>query len=164
MTRKRSYRELQADARSEVDHALERLHGPHHCPSCGHAWTGSSTPPASPPGFPVRDEPALIARAHGLEPTATRLAAALRDALPETLFDVWIAPAVLADSAGDRLLLLAPDHIADWASDRFARVLDRCATDLAGRPLHVTITPGLTQRLADATRSLGSLLSKEEQP
>jgi chromosomal replication initiator protein len=58
-----------------------------------------------------------------LEHTWTVLAAELRAAVGEPLFDVWLAPLTVGAFDGSRLVLQAPAETREWVVDRFGRIL-----------------------------------------
>lgn len=160
MNGRRTYRSLQGDGAAEVAAALDRVDGPHQCPECGHVWTGSSAPAAVPPAIAERSPVDVATRHRQLEPTATRLAAALRDALPEVTFGVWIAPLLLDDVIGDVVYIAAPPQIASWAATRYASLVAGAASRLAGRPMTAQIYASAPT--SDATPKLGDLAGPPE--
>lgn len=146
---RRSYRELVADGQAETEHALR-------CSNCGALVDPSRAPGAATAGPALPPRPDRAARARQLEATATRLAEALRDALPPAAWEVWVAPLTLVDATSAELFLAAPEHLAGWAAERYGPFLDRHATALAGRPLTALVLP---VALPDgATRTLGDLM------
>jgi chromosomal replication initiator protein len=58
-----------------------------------------------------------------LEHTWTVLAAELREAVGEPLFDVWLAPLTVAAFDGSHLVLRAPAETREWVTERFGRIL-----------------------------------------
>jgi len=58
-----------------------------------------------------------------LEHTWTVLAAELRAAVGEPLFDVWLAPLRVGAFDGSRVVLQAPAETREWVVDRFGRIL-----------------------------------------
>jgi len=58
-----------------------------------------------------------------LEHTWTVLAAELRAAVGEPLFDVWLAPLTVAAYDGSRIVLHAPAETREWVTERFGRIL-----------------------------------------
>lgn len=135
----RTYRELQADGERQLE-----------------AGASSSTP-ATPAGLPDRAPVERRTRRHQLEATAARLGHAIRRDVTDTTFELWLGPLVLDDAAAGALFLGAPGPIAGWVRDRFAGVLDRAATDLAGHPMrcHVYVAPD-----AGATATLAELIHR----
>ncbi|MDQ3678745.1 MAG: chromosomal replication initiator protein DnaA [Actinomycetota bacterium] len=56
----------------------------------------------------------------------------LRRAVPDSTFEIWLAPLVPRALVDDVLLVAAPDEIRTWVADRFARVLQTCAAAVIG--------------------------------
>jgi len=135
MSRRRGYRELQADA--------ER--GTVTCPRCHECFTPLDRgrpvrqPSRLPDGFPVRSPLEQAERTAQLEPGTTRLLTAVRERVGESTFHLWIAPLRLIDADGDTLYAVVPDDNARWVRDRFGLLLADVASDLAGRPVRVEI-------------------------
>jgi chromosomal replication initiator protein len=65
-------------------------------------------------------------------PIWTRLQAELRHRVPESTYDVWLAPLRWGGLDGDRLVLLAPADVRAWVQQRFAGVLEDAARTVAG--------------------------------
>lgn len=154
----RSYRELTADGMAELDAERARHQTPAACPHCG-AELNAITTPELPEGMPRRSPDDAVARAAALEATARRLAAVIRDALPAGTFAIWVGPLVLADAAAGRLYFAAPAHLASWAAERYAPLLDRAATRLAGHEIQCIVFAGTAPG-----RSLLDLTSANESP
>jgi chromosomal replication initiator protein len=72
----------------------------------------------------------------GLTPQLARDWAAirteLRTAVPDSTFEIWLAPLTARALLDDTLVLGAPDEIRSWVADRFARVLQTCAAAVLG--------------------------------
>lgn len=77
--------------------------------------------------------------AEPLEHTWTVLAAELRAAVGDSLFDVWLAPLRVGAYDGARLVLQAPAETRDWIVERFGRVLEASAASTLGPQVHVAI-------------------------
>jgi chromosomal replication initiator protein len=58
--------------------------------------------------------------------------AQLRSAVPDSTFEIWLAPLQPRALVGDTLVVAAPDEIRSWVADRFARVLQTCAAAVLG--------------------------------
>jgi chromosomal replication initiator protein len=58
--------------------------------------------------------------------------AELRTAVPDSTFEIWLAPLTARAVLDDTLVLGAPDEIRTWVADRFARVLQTCAAAVLG--------------------------------
>jgi chromosomal replication initiator protein len=56
----------------------------------------------------------------------------LRTAVPDSTFEIWLAPLTARAVVGDTLVVAAPDEIRSWVADRFARVLQTCAATVLG--------------------------------
>jgi chromosomal replication initiator protein len=56
----------------------------------------------------------------------------LRRAVPDSTFEIWLAPLTVRAIIGDTLVVAAPDEIRSWVADRFARVLQTCAAAVLG--------------------------------
>jgi chromosomal replication initiator protein len=66
----------------------------------------------------VTTDPALI---------WTRLQAELRHRVPESTYDVWLAPLRWGGLDGERLVVLAPAHVRGWVQQRFVGILEEAA-------------------------------------
>jgi chromosomal replication initiator protein len=58
--------------------------------------------------------------------------AQLRSAVPDSTFEIWLAPLRPRALHGDTLVICAPDEIRSWVSGRFERVLQTCAAAVLG--------------------------------
>ena len=56
----------------------------------------------------------------------------LRQAVPDSTFELWLAPLRPRAVVDDTLVVAAPDAIRSWVADRFARVLQTCAAAVLG--------------------------------
>lgn len=65
-------------------------------------------------------------------PIWTRLQAELRHRVPESTYDVWLAPLRWGGTEGDRLVVLAPAEVRGWVAQRFAGVLEEAARTVLG--------------------------------
>ena len=52
--------------------------------------------------------------------------------MPDSTFEIWLAPLRPRAVVGDTLVVAAPDEIRSWVADRFARVLQTCAAAVLG--------------------------------
>ena len=77
--------------------------------------------------------------AEPLEHTWTVLAAELRAAVGDSLFDVWLAPLTVGAYDGARLVLQAPAETRDWIVERFGRVLEASAASTLGPQVQVAV-------------------------
>jgi chromosomal replication initiator protein len=63
--------------------------------------------------------------------------------VPDSTFEIWLAPLQARALAGDTLVLEAPDEIRTWVADRFGRVLQTCAAAVLGPHVVVdVVAPG----------------------
>ena len=74
-----------------------------------------------------------------LEHTWTVLAAELRAAVGEPLFDVWLAPLRVAAYDGSHLVLQAPAETREWVTDRFGRILQTSVTAAFGPQVELQV-------------------------
>jgi len=82
---------------------------------------------AAPPKEPITPGPTpQLARDWALIQTQ------LRQAVPDSTFEIWLAPLRPRAVIGDTLVVAAPDEIRSWIADRFARVLQTCAAAVLG--------------------------------
>jgi chromosomal replication initiator protein len=58
--------------------------------------------------------------------------AELRGAVPDSTFEIWLAPLTARALVDGRLIVGAPDEIRSWVADRFAGVLQTCARTVLG--------------------------------
>ncbi len=56
----------------------------------------------------------------------------LRSAVPDSTFEIWLAPLSPRAYADGTLVVQAPDEIRTWVADRFAPVLQTCAAAVLG--------------------------------
>jgi chromosomal replication initiator protein len=75
-------------------------------------------------------------------PSWTRLQAELRQRVPESTFDVWLAPLRWGGSEGEKLVVLTPPEVRTWVTQRFVGVLEDAARTVFGA--------GATVELRDA--------------
>jgi chromosomal replication initiator protein len=72
----------------------------------------------------------------GLTPQLARdwalIQSQLRQAVPDSTFEIWLAALRPRALVGDTLVVAAPDEIRSWVADRFARVLQTCAAAVLG--------------------------------
>ncbi len=59
--------------------------------------------------------------------------------MPDSTFEIWLAPLHPRAILGDTLVLGAPDEIRTWVADRFARVLQTCAAVVLGPQVLVDV-------------------------
>jgi chromosomal replication initiator protein len=58
--------------------------------------------------------------------------AQLRRAVPDSAFEIWLAPLTVRAVTGDTLVVAAPDQIRTWVADRFGGVLQAAAAAVLG--------------------------------
>lgn len=76
---------------------------------------------------------------HSLEHTWSVLAAELRSAVGDGLFEVWLAPLRLTAFDGGRLVLQAPAETRDWIAERFGQVLEATVAGALGQGIAVSV-------------------------
>jgi len=81
---------------------------------------------------PLPKEPITPALTPQLAHDWALIQAQLRSAVPDSTFEIWLAPLAPLALMGDTLVVAAPDEIRSWVADRFARVLQRCAAAVLG--------------------------------
>jgi len=84
------------------------------------------------PTHPLRKESLTPAPTPQLAHDWALIRSGLRRAVPDSTFEIWLAPLDARAIVGDRLLLAAPDEIRSWVSDRFTDVLQTCAAAVLG--------------------------------
>ena len=52
--------------------------------------------------------------------------------MPDSTFEIWLAPLCPRALLGDTLVVAAPEEIRSWVADRFERVLQTCAAAVLG--------------------------------
>jgi chromosomal replication initiator protein len=67
-----------------------------------------------------------------LAPIWTRLQAEVRHRVPESAYDIWLAPLRWGGIDGDRIVLLAPSEVRAWVQQRYAAILDDAARTVLG--------------------------------
>lgn len=139
MSRRRGYRELQADA----------ARGTVTCPHCNSTFAplDGGRPAAGltarmPSDWPQRTPEQRAVRIEVLRPQAERLEVELRRRVGDSTYQLWLAPVRLVDAASDRLYFVAPPEIFEWVAARFLRVIEESAGALAGRPISVVVATG----------------------
>ncbi len=72
----------------------------------------------------------------GLTPQLARdwasIRAELRSAVPDSTFEIWLAPLTARALVDGTLIVGAPDEIRSWVGDRFAPILKSCAASVLG--------------------------------
>ncbi len=63
----------------------------------------------------------------------------LRRAVPDSTFEIWLAPLTARAMIGNTLIVAAPDEIRSWIAERFARVLQTCAASVFGPDTDVDV-------------------------
>jgi chromosomal replication initiator protein len=63
----------------------------------------------------------------------------LRSAVPDSTFEIWLAPLTARALVDDTLVVGAPDEIRSWVAARFARVLQTCAAAVLGPHVAVDV-------------------------
>ncbi|MDX6677317.1 MAG: chromosomal replication initiator protein, partial [Solirubrobacteraceae bacterium] len=79
----------------------------------------------------------------GLTPQLARdwasIRSELRSAVPDSTFEIWLAPLTVRAFVDDTLVVGAPDEIRSWVSDRFGRVLQTCTASVLGEHVAVDV-------------------------
>lgn len=88
-----------------------------------------------------------------LDHTWTVLAAELRAAVGESLFDVWLAPLTVAAFDGSRLVLQAPAETREWVIGRFGRIIQTSVAAAFGPQVEFDIERAGAVPAAGATGS-----------
>jgi len=63
----------------------------------------------------------------------------MREQVPDSTFEIWLAPLRPRALVGDELVVAAPDEIRSWVADRYARVLQSCAAAVLGEQTTVDV-------------------------
>ncbi|HEV7807882.1 MAG TPA: chromosomal replication initiator protein DnaA [Solirubrobacteraceae bacterium] len=79
----------------------------------------------------------------GLTPQLARdwasIRSELRGAVPDSTFEIWLAPLTVRALVDGTLVVGAPDEIRNWVADRFAGVLQTCAAAVLGPHVAVDV-------------------------
>jgi chromosomal replication initiator protein len=94
--------------------------------------------------------------AEPLEHTWTVLAAELRAAVGDSLFEVWLAPLRIGAYDGARVVLQAPAESRDWIVERFGRILESSAAAALGPQVEVSVDAAGMSGADDATREIAT--------
>ncbi len=86
---------------------------------------------------------------HDLDDIWHRLQAELRRAVPESTFEIWLAPLTPVQLDGDVLALEAPVGIRPLVAQRFGRLLDVTAAAILGPGVTVSVDPSPPSELRD---------------
>lgn len=101
---------------------------------------------------------------HSLEHTWSVLAAELRSAVGDTLFDVWLAPLRISAFDGGRLVLQAPGETRDWIVERFGQVLEAGVAAALGQGVAVSVDGPGAARSAQPEPSRGAAAQTPPNP
>src|SRR5437660_1154349 len=66
---------------------------------------------------------------------------ALRTAVGDSMYEVWLAPLDARECSGDILVVDAPAATHAWIAERFGRILESCAGAVLGRRVRVELAP-----------------------
>ncbi len=69
----------------------------------------------------------------------TLICSQMREQVPDSTFEIWLAPLRPRALVGDELVVAAPDEIRSWVADRYARVLQTCAAAVLGAQTTVDV-------------------------
>jgi len=90
----------------------------------------------------------------GLNPHLARdwasIRAQLRSAVPDSTFEIWLAPLAVRAFVDGTLILAAPDEIRSWVGDRFGHVLQASAAAVLGSQTTVDLVAPDAPISADA--------------
>jgi chromosomal replication initiator protein len=75
-------------------------------------------------------------------PIWERIQEELRQAVPASTYDIWLAPLRVVEVDGSALVLEAPRELRGWVADRFARVLQTCSATVLGEEVSVDVRAG----------------------
>ena len=78
---------------------------------------------------------------------------ALRRAVPDSTYEIWLAPLTARALHGDTLVVGAPDEIRSWIAGRYAPVLQSCAAAVLGPATTVDVVSPDAPLHADARQS-----------
>jgi len=87
-------------------------------------------------------------------PAWPTIRAELRRLVGEPTYEIWIAPIELKAWDGELLLLQAPPATQSWVSDRFGRILERCARQILGATVRVAFDGPKQSATCTAERNL----------
>jgi chromosomal replication initiator protein len=71
-----------------------------------------------------------------------RIQEELRQAVPASMYDIWLEPLRLVEVDGSALVLEAPRELHAWVADRFSRVLQTCSAAVLGEEVSVDVRAG----------------------
>jgi chromosomal replication initiator protein len=71
-----------------------------------------------------------------------RIQEELRQAVPASMYDIWLEPLRLVGVDGSALVLEAPRELHAWVADRFSRVLETCSAAVLGEEVSVDVRAG----------------------
>jgi len=86
-------------------------------------------------------------------PAWPAIRAELRRLVGESAYDIWLAPIEFESWDGELLLLKAPAATQTWVSERYGRILERCAERILGSVIKVAFS-GCAQRRARPDESM----------
>ena len=69
----------------------------------------------------------------------TLICSQMREQVPDSTFEIWLAPLRPRALVGDELVVAAPDEIRSWVADRYACVLQTCAAAVLGAQTTVDV-------------------------
>jgi chromosomal replication initiator protein len=85
--------------------------------------------------------------------------------VPDSTFEIWLAPLRPRALQGDTLVICAPDEIRSWVSDRFERVLQTCAAAVLGPQTVVdVVAPGAPLDQGEQRRSRSATAPPDHEP
>ena len=83
--------------------------------------------------------------------------------MPDSTFEIWLAPLRVRARNGDALVVSAPDEIRSWVADRFAHVLQTCAATVLGPATTVEVVAP-DEPLASHRESASAPVERNDEP
>src|SRR4051794_9195384 len=99
----------------------------------------------SPPHVPPGEETATPAVNRELDHAWQRIASELRRAVTDSTYAIWLEPLRVAELTADTVVVVAPDNLRSWVTDRYGPLIQRAAPPppaLGGAPPPPPPTPG----------------------
>ncbi|MGH2833375.1 MAG: chromosomal replication initiator protein DnaA [Solirubrobacteraceae bacterium] len=80
-----------------------------------------------------------------VEQTWSHIRSALRSAVDESIYQIWLDPLEALDLTPDTLRLRVPAHISRWVQSRFGELLHDCAAQVLGHRVTLDLTTDTTE-------------------
>src|SRR3954451_10615584 len=99
----------------------------------------SGDPPLvnSPPHVPPGEETATPAVNRELDHAWQRIASELRRAVTDSTYAIWLEPLRVAELTADTVVVVAPDNLRSWVTDRYGPLIQRAARHVLDAPVSV---------------------------